>query len=236
MDDLQFQFGQALKPEKGGLSAVKSALEKLYVLRVRGFDAGRMVACTLLFEGGADEVAAQERSVYRLASRHGGMKAGGANGERGYQLTFAIAYIRDFMLDHWVIAESFETSVAWSEALALCRNVKQRIWQEHAKRGLPGRPFISVRVTQLYDTGVCLYFYFAFHYKGVDAPSDVFAELERAARDEILRSGGSLSHHHGVGKLRQPFLPRVFSPAALAWRRRLKQAVDPENLLGAGNG
>jgi alkyldihydroxyacetonephosphate synthase len=236
MDNLQFQFGQALKPAKGGLAAAKSALEKLYVLRVRGFEAERMVACTLLFEGSAEEVAAQERSVYRLASRHGGMKAGASNGERGYQLTFAIAYIRDFMLDHWVIAESFETSVAWSDAEALCRNVKQRVWQEHAKRGLPGRPFISVRVTQLYDSGVCLYFYFAFHYKGVEAPSDVFAELERAARDEILRSGGSLSHHHGVGKLRQPFLPRVFSPAALAWRRQLKQAVDPENLLGAGNG
>ena len=236
MDNLQFQFGQALKPAKGRLAASKSALERLYVLRVRGFEAERMVACTLLFEGSADEVAAQERSLYRLASRHGGLKAGAGNGERGYQLTFAIAYIRDFLLDHWVIAESFETSVAWRDAQALCANVKQRIWQEHAKRGLPGRPFISVRVTQLYDTGVCLYFYFAFHYKGVEAPSDVFAELERAARDEILRSGGSLSHHHGVGKLRQPFLARVFSPAALAWRRKLKQAVDPENLLGAGNG
>ena len=164
------------------------------------------------------------------------MKAGAENGERGYQLTFAIAYIRDFMLDHWVIAESFETSVAWRDARALCDNVKQRIWQEHAKLGLPGRPFISVRVTQLYETGVCLYFYFAFIYKGVEAPSELFAELERAARDEILRSGGSLSHHHGVGKLRQAFLPRVFSPAALAWRRELKHAVDPENLLGAGNG
>jgi alkyldihydroxyacetonephosphate synthase len=90
-------------------------------------------------------------------------------------------------------------------------------------------------VTQLYDTGVCIYFYFAFHYKGVEEASDVFAELERAARDEILRSGGSLSHHHGVGKLRQPFLPRVFSPAALAWRERLKEAVDPGNLFGCGN-
>jgi len=236
MDNLQFQFGQALKPAKTRLAAIKSALEKLYVLRVRGFEAESMVACTLLFEGSESEVAAQERSVYRIASRHGGMQAGAENGERGYQLTFAIAYIRDFLLDHWVIAESFETSVAWSDAQALCANVKQRIWQEHAKRGLPGRPFISVRVTQLYETGVCLYFYFAFHYKGVAAPSEVFADIERAARDEILRSGGSLSHHHGVGKLRQEFLPRVFSPAALAWRRKLKQAVDPENLLGAGNG
>jgi alkyldihydroxyacetonephosphate synthase len=236
MDNLQFQFGQALKPAKGRLGAWKSALEKLYVLNVKGFDAERMVACTLLFEGSEEEVAAQERSVYRLAARHGGMKAGAENGERGYQLTFAIAYIRDFMLDHWIIAESFETSVPWSEAQALCANVKQRLWQEHAKRGLPGRPFVSVRVTQLYETGVCLYFYFAFHYKGVENPSEVFAELERAARDEILRSGGSLSHHHGVGKLRQEFLPRVFSPEALSWRRRLKAALDPGDLFGAGNG
>jgi alkyldihydroxyacetonephosphate synthase len=215
---------------------VKSALEKAWVLRMRGFDAERMVACTLLFEGGADEVAAQERSVYRLAAAHGGMKAGAENGERGYQLTFAIAYIRDFMLEHWILGESFETSVSWSEALALCANVKQRLWQEHAKRGLPGRPFVSARVTQLYDSGVCLYFYFAFHYKGVERPSEVFAELERAARDEILRSGGSLSHHHGVGKLRREFLPRVFAPAALAWRRRLAESIDPERVLGAGNG
>jgi len=236
MDNLQFQFGQALKPAKSRLGTWKSALEKFYVLRVKGFDAERMVACTLLFEGSEEEVAAQERSVYRLAAAHGGMKAGAENGERGYQLTFAIAYIRDFMLEHWIIAESFETSVPWSEVQSLCANVKQRLWQEHAKRSLPGRPFVSVRVTQLYGAGVCLYFYFAFHYKGVENPSEVFAELERAARDEILRSGGSLSHHHGVGKLRREFLPRVFSPAALAWRARLAESVDPGNLFGAGNG
>jgi alkyldihydroxyacetonephosphate synthase len=195
-----------------------------------------MVACTLLFEGSEEEVAAQERSVYRLAAAHGGMKAGAENGERGYQLTFAIAYIRDFMLEHWIIAESFETSVPWSEAQSLCANVKQRLWQEHAKRGLPGKPFISVRVTQLYPTGVCIYFYFAIYYKGVERASEVYAELERAARDEILRSGGSLSHHHGVGKLRREFLSRVFSPAALAWRSRLARSVDPDDLFGAGNG
>ena len=236
MDNLQFQFGQALKPGKRPLAALVSSLEKAYVLRVRGFDASRMVACTLLFEGSREEVAAQERSVTRLARRHAGMKAGAENGERGYQLTFAIAYIRDFMMQHWVIAESFETSVPWSETQAVCDNVKQRAFQEHAKLGLPGRPFISVRVTQLYPTGVCLYFYLAFHYKGVERPSEVFAKLERALRDEILGSGGSLSHHHGIGKLRAPFLPRIFSPAALEWRERLKRAVDPDDVLGCGNG
>ena len=236
MDNLQFQFGQAVKPPKTGAAALMSRVEKAFVLGVRGFDANQMVACTLLFEGTESEVAVQKRGLYPLAAKHGGMNAGPENGQRGYELTFAIAYIRDFMMEHWLVAESFETTVPWSQAVAVCNNVKRRVQEEHAARKLPGKPFISVRVTQLYETGVCLYFYFAFYTKGVDHSSEVFAELEREARDEILKSGGSLSHHHGIGKLRSAFLPRVFTPAALAWRERMKQALDPDNVLGCGNG
>ena len=47
------------------------------------------------------------------------MKAGATNGERGYQLTFAIAYIRDFMMAHDILAESFETTVAWSREVCI---------------------------------------------------------------------------------------------------------------------
>jgi alkyldihydroxyacetonephosphate synthase len=235
MDNLQFQFGQALKPTKTGLSALKSRLEKLVVLGVRGFDKDRMVACTLLFEGSADEVRRQERSIYRIASRHRGMKAGAENGRRGYQLTFSIAYIRDFMLEHYVLAESFETSVAWSHVEDLVENVKQRLWQEHAKRSLPGKPFISARVTQLYDTGACVYFYFGYYYKGVEGASEIYSQMERAARDEILRVGGSLSHHHGIGKLRKAFLPEILSDTALRWRRDMKRALDPDDVFGCGN-
>ena len=115
--------------------------------RLRGFDPDSMVACTLVFEGNATDVRAQEKSVYRIASRHGGMKAGGENGERGYQLTFGIAYIRDFVMNHYVLGESFETSVAWSEVASLCDNVKRRLRDEHELRGLPGRPFVTCRVT-----------------------------------------------------------------------------------------
>ena len=55
------------------------------------------------------------------------------------------------------------------------------------------------------------------------------------ARDEILKSGGSLSHHHGVGKLRRHFLPRIMSETALQWKRDLKKTLDPTNVFGAGN-
>ena len=48
------------------------------------------------------------------------------------------------------------------------------------------------------------------------------------------RSGGSLSHH-GVGKLREQFLPRIASAGTLAWSDAVKQAVDPLNVFGIGN-
>jgi alkyldihydroxyacetonephosphate synthase len=163
------------------------------------------------------------------------MRAGEENGRRGYQLTFGIAYIRDFVMRHWILGESFETSVPWSQALELAENVKRRIHAEYAARGLPGKPFATCRVTQVYQTGVCIYFYFGFYHKGVPNPAELYGSLERAARDEILTSGGSLSHHHGVGKLRQRFLPRVFSPATLEWAAEFKRAVDPGNVFGIGN-
>jgi alkyldihydroxyacetonephosphate synthase len=236
VDNLQFQFGLALKPKVSSvLAGLKSKAEKFFVTKVKRFDPYKMVACTLVFEGPRAEVEQQQRDLYEIAARHGGMKAGEENGRRGYQLTFSIAYIRDFLMNYYIIAESFETSVPWTNALALCENVKRRLAEEYARRGLPGKPFLSARITQVYRTGVCIYFYFGFYYKGIPNPQDVYLELENAARDEILKSGGSLSHHHGVGKLRRAFLPRIMSETAMEWKRELKKSLDPANVFGSGN-
>lgn len=235
VDNLQFQLSQTLKPRVTGPRALKRKLERWLVTGLRGFDPQRIVACTLVYEGSPAEVASEAGAVRRLARRHGGMRAGAENGKRGYALTFGIAYLRDFVMRHWILGESFETSVPWSRALELCENVKRRLTAECAARGVPGRPFITARVTQVYQTGVCVYFYFGFYHKGLERPVEVFAELERAARDEILRSGGSLSHHHGIGKLRRGFLPEIMSPGALAWAAAVKNAVDPANVFGIAN-
>jgi alkyldihydroxyacetonephosphate synthase len=235
VDNLQFQLSQMLKPRASGWKAVESRIQKLVVTKLKGFDVERMTACTLVFEGAKDEVIAQQRRTYALAKRHGGLAGGASNGRRGYQLTFGIAYIRDWIMNHWLLGESFETSVPWSQALALCENVKRRIREECARRGVPGTPFVTCRVTQLYPTGVCIYFYFAFYFKGLSEPERIYAEIEHAARDEILCSGGSLSHHHGVGKIRQRFLPRIASPGVAAFAREIKKAVDPTNVFAAGN-
>ncbi len=235
VDNLQFQLSQTLKPAVEGLAKLKRAVERFVVTGVKGFDAKQMVACTLVFEGSRDEVARQEATVRRLRRALGGMRAGAENGKKGYELTFGIAYIRDFVMQLGVLGESFETSVSWSDALALCDRVKHRVMTEHAGRGLPGRPFVTCRITQLYHTGVAVYFYLGFSAEGVADPLAAYSGIEHAARDEILSCGGSLSHHHGIGKIRADFLPRTLSPAARAWTAAVKRAIDPQNILGAGN-
>ena len=233
MDNLQFQFGQALKPASHGAKKVKSRAEKWLVTGPLGFDPDRMAAVTLVFEGTREEVVRQERDVYRLAKRHGGFKGGAENGRRGYMLTFGIAYIRDFVLQHRIVGESFETSVPWSRAGELIERVKARVLSAHRARNLPGHPFFSCRVTQLYETGCCIYFYMAFY--GGDVPDAValYHEIEMEAREEVLAAGGSISHHHGVGKLRLPFVTDIMSPASIEWRARLKAALDPDAVFAA---
>jgi alkyldihydroxyacetonephosphate synthase len=214
------------------MAAVKRKIEKWFITRAKGFDPNKMVACTLLYEGPRDDVANQQSVVKRLASKYGGVHAGAENGAKGYQLTFGIAYIRDFVMGFGILAESFETSVSWTDVRTLIARVKERLQDEFRKLGLPGNPFVTARITQLYDSGVAVYFYLGVHHGNTAHPVDAYATLEQAARDEILKCGGSLSHHHGVGKLRREFLPRVLSPAARAWSDGIKHAVDPHRLFG----
>jgi alkyldihydroxyacetonephosphate synthase len=233
VDNLQFQFGQALKPAARGAKKLKSKIEKWLVTGPLGFDPEKMVAVTLVFEGAPADVDREEKRAYELAKRHQGRKGGAENGKRGYMLTFGIAYIRDFVLRHHILGESFETSVPWSQAQELIDRVKRRIYEAHDERKLPGRPFVSCRVTQLYETGCGIYFYMAFYSKGVRDPIGDYHEIEAEARKEVIAAGGSISHHHGVGKLRLPFVKDIMSPAMIVWRDRMKAALDPQGIFAA---
>ena len=70
---------------------------------------------------------------------------GQENGEKGYMLTFAIAYLRDLGFDYYIIAESFETSAPWDRVLELIRNVKQCIERSCKNAGVQYPVFTSAR-------------------------------------------------------------------------------------------
>ena len=236
VDNPQFQFGLALKPPtEDWKAATFDKIKKWYVLNRLHFQPEQMVAATLLFEGTPAEIRAQEKLVYSIAAKYGGMKAGAENGIRGYFLTYMIAYLRDFGMNYQFIGESFETSCPHENVLALCTNVKQMIKDSAKRHGVTKEPFISCRVTQLYDTGVAVYFYFGFVWHGLSDPVGVFDKIEHDARDEILKYGGSLSHHHGVGKLRKHWMQQTISPVGMQALAGVKKQIDPKNIFANQN-
>ena len=203
--------------------------------QIKGFEKDKLTVCTLLFEGETAEVAFHEKQIYEIAARHGGLNAGGENGKRGYLLTFVIAYLRDIAFDYKYMAESFETSCPFSCVENLCRNVKDKIIEVCKEEGVEGEPYSSCRVTQLYDTGVCCSFYFGFLINGLPDPMAMFHKLEVAARQECIDNGGSISHHHGVGKVRKQWLDETVSTTGVGMMKAVKEKVDPKNIFGVNN-
>lgn len=149
VDNSQFKFGSTLKPAPhSSWEAFVERAKKFFVLNIKGYDADKLTACTLLFEGAKEEMEGKHKVIMALAQKFGGMAGGPENGLRGYLLTFMIAYTRDLGMQHFVAAESFETSCAWSNVSTLCTRVKARIMDEAAKQGFTkDKVWCSFRVT-----------------------------------------------------------------------------------------
>ncbi|CAJ0578791.1 unnamed protein product, partial [Mesorhabditis spiculigera] len=236
VDNEQFIMGQAMKTEQKGVWAgLKAKASKFYVTWYKGFKLDEMVAATCVFEGTAEEVDQQEKRLYALAEQFYGVVGGEENGRYGYRLTFAIAYLRDLGMEYGVLGESFETSVPWDKVLNLCRNVKQLIKREAKEAGVKYPALASCRVTQVYDAGACVYFYFGFNARGLDNALEVYDRIETAARDEIIACGGSISHHHGIGKLRKQWMQGTVGSVGMDLLKAIKLELDPTNVFANGN-
>jgi alkyldihydroxyacetonephosphate synthase len=232
----EFRFGQALKPAYEGLKKVERKIQQFVLTSIKGFDTKKMVACTIVMEGTQQEVVQQNKTIFSLAKQFGGMSGGASNGQRGYMLTFGIAYIRDFFNQFHILGETFETSVPWTNILNVIQAVEKTLFEACEKHGVPGKPYLAYRVTQTYHTGVCIYFTMGFSGQGLDKADEIYHKIEHKLRQVILDNGGSLSHHHGIGKIRQSFLPQIQTENSLEVLRKVKLAMDPNNIFAIGNG
>jgi len=236
VDNEQFRFGLALKPAAGRRARAKSALQKLLLQRVKGIDPRRMVVATIGMEGSRAEVTAQRRALAALAARHRGFFAGSSNGKRGYNLTFAIAYIRDFLAKLNVLGETLESTLPWDKIHSIVAAVQAEARKFHEENGLPGKPYVSYRITQLYGSGACVYFTYGVYVKGLPNPGAIASRAEDRLRRTIVKHGGAVSNHHGVGKFRSQLLASVLPPMNAEMIRALKTTIDPQNVFGAQNG
>ena len=240
VDNDQFRFGHALKPEKKSTKdIVKSKVQTFAVTKVYGMDPLKMCAATMKYEGSRIEVAQQQAQLATIAKKYGGVSGGSEGGRTGYNVTMAIAYIGDYLAGHNIIGETLETCAPWDKITEVIEVAKAASVKHYQELGLPGhtRSFISSRVTQMYQSGVCIYFTFGYYHGGTDHAVHDFEGIYFKVKKAIVEAGGSVSHHHGIGKLRKPFIEdgTLWDDQAIAAVRAVKDSMDPENIFAVAN-
>ena len=234
LDSLHYQFGSALKPEKTKFGKFKSKIQKL-AFKIKNFDADYFVAAVFKLEGTFSEVEHQRKNIKKLARKYNGLLGGRKEGKVGYNITMVIAYIRELFVPQGILGETLETAVPWSKVNQVKDEANKLLTKLHKEYNLPGKPFFCSRVSKIYHTGVCMYNTMGINVRGVKNPEKVFSEIEHKIRACFIKNGGSISHHHGVGKLRKEFMPETISTGSIQVIQNIKKSQDPDNIFGIDN-
>ena len=235
MDNSMVRFASALKEEKSGFDKFINSIKNFIVFKVKGFDPKQCVVAIFKMEGSKQEVKYQRNNLKILAKKYNPVFAGAGQGKSGYNLTLAIAYIRDFFMDQNIIGETLESAVPWSDVIKVSEAVTRKLKELHKKYNLPGTFLFGSRLSKVYHSGACMYNTIAMSFKGIENPEEVFGEIEHELRKTIIENGGSISHHHGVGKLRKDFMPKTISEGSVNLIKSIKSSQDPKNIFGIRN-
>ena len=180
----------------------------------------------------------------RVASRTGSTpdsrnaESGEAGADR-WRSTFLMApYMRDTFVACGIVAETFETAITWDRFEDYHRSVIEATRKAVAEvTGAPaegeGAPRVSCRLTHVYPDGAAPYFtVLAPAKRGSDVAQ--WDEVKAAASEAIEQGGGTITHHHAVGRDHRPWYDRQRSDQFAAALKAAKSAVDPDNLLNPG--
>lgn len=127
-------------------------------------------------------------------------------------------------------ADTLEVAANWTEIGLLYKNVCNRIAEEN----FPGLVRFSGHSSHSYLNGTNIYFMFSF--KGdndIDKTREKYFRLIGLIIDETLRLGGSISHHHGIGKFRVPWI-RDEHGSSYILLEKIKDAIDPNKIMNKG--
>lgn len=131
------------------------------------------------------------------------------------------------MLGAGIVVDTMEVAGLWSRLPDLYGAVRAAL-AEHAARPVAGH------LSHPYRSGASLYFTFLLHGEDDQAAEDRYLTTWRNAARACRDAGGTISHHHGVGLLKAPFLEAELGSSGLATLRSIKGALDPHGVLNPG--
>jgi alkyldihydroxyacetonephosphate synthase len=192
-------------------------------------------ALVLGFESYGASVDADAELALRVCADHGlrVIESGprGGSGDAWRSSFVRAPYIREQLVLLGLIVETFETAVTWDRFDDLVGSV--RLAGEEAVARICGAGTVTCRLTHVYADGAAPYFtVMAPGRRGSELAQ--WDEIKAAVSDAILAAGGTITHHHAVGRDHRPWYD-VQRPAPFAAAYRgAKNAVDPAGILNPG--
>ncbi|MCX6387250.1 MAG: FAD-binding oxidoreductase, partial [Solirubrobacterales bacterium] len=143
-------------------------------------------------------------------------------------------YMRDALMDAGLFVETLETAAPWSQLESVYSTVGDAL--RDALGSLGGEPLVMCHVSHLYQTGASLYFTFIGRQPGASVAEkiQVWHGVKAAACDAIIQSGGTISHHHAVGRDHAPWLESEIGEAGIRLLRAAKAELDPTGIMNPG--
>lgn len=190
------------------------------------------------FESADHEVGSWIARAVQIAEEHGGsvpegVRSSSTEGSAGaWRSSFMRApYGRDAVARLGCIAETFETACTWDAFPALHHGVTTAV--EKALAEICGGGSVNCRFTHVYPDGPAPYF-------TILAPSrwgsqlSMWAEVKAAASEALLTHGGTITHHHAVGRDHRQWYDRQRPPLFGDVLRAAKHTLDPSGMLNPG--
>ena len=134
----------------------------------------------------------------------------------------------ELFLDQGIIVDTVEIAADWNKIVPIYENVVASLNEIDSMLNA------SAHSSHCYRSGVNLYFTFAAQPEDPDTMSDIYYESWQRIMHATLQEGGGISHHHGIGRIRKPWLVDEVGQAGLTLLKQIKQTLDPVNMMNPG--
>lgn len=134
----------------------------------------------------------------------------------------------DSLLSGGLVVDTIEVAATWDRVAPLHGEVTAAIGK------VPGIIAASGHTSHGYTTGVNIYFTFVGTATAPEEQERIYLAAWAAAMEATIAAGGSISHHHGIGRVRRAWLERELGEEGLAVLRAVKAALDPNGIMNPG--